>query len=247
MKPCVLVVDDDPDIRVLLCKALEADYKTLSAVNGYQAVATITKGNPQVDLVVTDIKMPGLNGIEFWDYLPERVAEKMPVIVISGYLDLPNHKTAMKSLQPGAVLAKPVDICSLRETVHHLICQSPAPVHKNRILIVDDDEYVRAPLKKMLEIAGYEVDEASGGQQGLEIFQANSPDLVLTDICMPGMNGVDFIAALKEKKENVKIIAITGFDTFLESGGVDVDYVLIKPPIFRELIDCVKTVLENNS
>jgi CheY-like chemotaxis protein len=66
-----------------------------------------------------------------------------------------------------------------------------------RILVVDDDNAVRGVLKLMLERAGYLVLAASSGYQALDIIKAESVDLVLLDIEMPGMNGFDFCGLLR--------------------------------------------------
>ena len=59
-----------------------------------------------------------------------------------------------------------------------------------KILIVDDEEYVRAALKQVLERAGYEVAVAATGNEGLELMQREGADLVITDVIMPGIDGI---------------------------------------------------------
>jgi len=66
-----------------------------------------------------------------------------------------------------------------------------------RILVVDDDDAVRGVLKLVLERAGYQVMAASNGIDALNIIKAQSTDLVLLDIEMPGMNGFDFCGLLR--------------------------------------------------
>ncbi|RYZ98819.1 MAG: response regulator [Proteobacteria bacterium] len=62
----------------------------------------------------------------------------------------------------------------------------------NTILIVDDDQGIREALKELLEIEGYHVDTANGGTEGLAYLRANKPSLVLLDLMMPGMGGLEF-------------------------------------------------------
>jgi CheY-like chemotaxis protein len=79
-----------------------------------------------------------------------------------------------------------------------------------RILLVDDDSIVLDTLCQILEGAGYEVQTAGGGAMGLEFYQANSSDVVITDVIMPEMNGIEFIQNLRLIDPLVKVIAISG-------------------------------------
>jgi two-component system response regulator (stage 0 sporulation protein F) len=78
------------------------------------------------------------------------------------------------------------------------------------ILIIDDEEPIRALLRTTLEAAGYEVTEAPNGRIGLELYRHRPTDLVITDIVMPEMNGLDLILELTRAFLNVKVIAISG-------------------------------------
>jgi two-component system response regulator (stage 0 sporulation protein F) len=78
------------------------------------------------------------------------------------------------------------------------------------ILIIDDQESIRALLRTTLEAAGYEVTEASNGRIGLELYRQEPPDLVITDILMPELNGLDMLMELTRQFLHVKVIAISG-------------------------------------
>lgn len=78
------------------------------------------------------------------------------------------------------------------------------------ILIIDDQESVRMMLKRALEGAGYQIAEAANGRQGLECFRATPPDLVITDLAMPEMNGLELILELTRAFLDVKVIAMSG-------------------------------------
>lgn len=79
-----------------------------------------------------------------------------------------------------------------------------------RMLIIDDDVQIRMLLKTTLENHGYEVIEADDGHEGLERYDAASIDLVITDLFMPGREGLETIRALRRTSPTVKIIAISG-------------------------------------
>ena len=78
------------------------------------------------------------------------------------------------------------------------------------ILIIEDEEPTRLLLRTMLEAAGHEVREASNGRIGLALYRDRPPDLVITDIRMPEMSGLDLILELTREFLNAKVIAISG-------------------------------------
>ena len=79
-----------------------------------------------------------------------------------------------------------------------------------RILIVDDEEHVRAALKQVLERAGYEVAVAATGNEGLELMKRDRADLVITDVIMPGIDGITTARKIREKFRNTRIIVMSG-------------------------------------
>lgn len=79
-----------------------------------------------------------------------------------------------------------------------------------RILIIDDEELIRVLLRSTLEAAGYEVTEAANGRQGLELYRHRQADLVITDILMPELNGLDMLLELTREFLHAKVIAISG-------------------------------------
>lgn len=78
------------------------------------------------------------------------------------------------------------------------------------ILVIEDDASVRVLLAQVLEDAGYQTYEAANGREGLEQFRAQPMDLVITDLEMPEMNGLDLILELTRAFLNVKVIAMSG-------------------------------------
>ncbi|MHA1153245.1 MAG: response regulator [Alphaproteobacteria bacterium] len=79
-----------------------------------------------------------------------------------------------------------------------------------RILVIDDEDELRSMLRQMLEYAGHEVSEAVNGAEGIEIYQRDTPDLIITDIIMPEKEGVETIIALLRADPALPIIAISG-------------------------------------
>lgn len=82
-----------------------------------------------------------------------------------------------------------------------------------RILVIDDEEGIRAGCKRALEPEGYVVETAATGQEGLRRFQEGHFDLVLIDVVLPDMRGVDLLKPILEKDPDVVCIVITGYAT----------------------------------
>ena len=79
-----------------------------------------------------------------------------------------------------------------------------------RILVIDDQKSMRTLLRLVLTGAGHEVFEASNGRLGLELYREKSADLIITDILMPEMNGLELMLELTRSFLNVKVIVMTG-------------------------------------
>jgi DNA-binding response OmpR family regulator len=81
---------------------------------------------------------------------------------------------------------------------------------QSRILLVEDDEPFADMLQKTLIKAGYAIVRACNGKDALRLYDAQCPHLVLTDLIMPGMEGVELIIELRRRHPGVKIIAMSG-------------------------------------
>ncbi len=82
-----------------------------------------------------------------------------------------------------------------------------------KILVVDDERPIRSTLKEILEFEGFKVDLAEDGQQGLEMILKNKYDLILTDIKMPKMDGMELLNAISEKGIEAQVVMISGHGT----------------------------------
>ncbi len=78
-----------------------------------------------------------------------------------------------------------------------------------KILVIDDAKFTRTMLKKMIAEFGHETIEAANGREGLEKITSEEPDLVLTDILMPEMEGTELLKLLRETNMDVKVIVIS--------------------------------------
>ena len=112
------------------------------------------------------------------------------------------------------------------------------------ILVIDDQEPIRSLLRAALEGDGHEVLEASNGRLGLELYRERSADLIITDIVMPEMNGLEMMLELTRSFLNVKVIAMSG--GLEREGGLNAAKLLgarqtfQKPLDMGELLDAVR-------
>jgi len=125
---------------------------------------------------------------------------------------------------------------------------SPTTVGGGRVLVVEDDEGIREMLKYNLTSAGFSVQEASDGATGLRTARTSKPDLILLDLMLPGMSGLDFCRAVR-KTSQVPIIMLTAKDTEVDKVvglelGAD-DYIT-KPFSIREVLARVNSVLRRS-
>ena len=81
-----------------------------------------------------------------------------------------------------------------------------------KILVIDDDESTRISISSYLEEIGYEVFDADNGLTALEIVKTKTPDVVISDIKMPGLNGIELAYVIKGLKFNIPVILISCFE-----------------------------------
>lgn len=117
----------------------------------------------------------------------------------------------------------------------------------NKILVVDDELSFREPISNFLKVSGYKTLTASSGEKALEIMKTFLPDLVLTDIKMPGMDGLTFSKNIKTKHPAIEVILMTALGNIegavkaMQDGAFD--YVS-KPFFFEDLLLHVTAVFE---
>lgn len=110
-----------------------------------------------------------------------------------------------------------------------------------KILLVDDEESIHLLYRDELEEAGYEVHSALSGDEALHTFDILKPDLIILDINMPGLNGIDTLRCMKEKNPDLPIILSSAYQEFkqdLASWASD-DYI-VKSADLSELMDAVR-------
>ncbi|RKY03416.1 MAG: hybrid sensor histidine kinase/response regulator, partial [Spirochaetes bacterium] len=82
-----------------------------------------------------------------------------------------------------------------------------------KLLVIDDEQIIRDGCTRILSKEGYDVTTAEGGEQGLEIIHKQRPDIVLLDMKMPGISGLEVLGRINQLKIDVTVIVITGYAT----------------------------------
>ena len=117
------------------------------------------------------------------------------------------------------------------------------------ILVIEDDDMFRKMVRAMLVSAGYEVLEADSAETGLTLYQHQRANLVILDILMPGMDGLEAIRSLMARDPTVKIIAVSGSDPqwveeyLKDASTFGAKRVLRKPVTLKQLLAAVGEVL----
>jgi DNA-binding response OmpR family regulator len=121
------------------------------------------------------------------------------------------------------------------------------------ILLIEDDAMTRKFLRVQLETAGYTVDEAADGAMGIAQFCARLPDLVLVDIFMPGLDGLEVIQAVRERAPSLPVVAMSAGgamgarDTLYLAKEMGADVVLVKPTAIVNILEVMRRLLDARS
>lgn len=119
-----------------------------------------------------------------------------------------------------------------------------------KIIVIEDEELVRYTLKLTLESVGHEVWEACNGREGVALVESTPCDLVITDIIMPEMEGIETISTLRSKSGQLPIIAVSGggrignMDFLKAAKELGATTILPKPFEPDELLELVDRFLE---
>lgn len=113
-----------------------------------------------------------------------------------------------------------------------------------KILVVDDEENIRQLYKEELAEEGYEVYLAANGEEAIRMVDEVSPDLVTLDVRMPGMDGIEVLRAIKEKKRELPMIMCTAYPEYKHDFGVWAsEAYVVKSTDLKELKETIKKVL----
>ncbi|MFY9399372.1 MAG: response regulator [Desulfomonilia bacterium] len=244
----LLLVDDSPVVRNVLARELKkSGVETTQAANGVQALDAALKG--KFDMVITDIDMPGMNGIELCRRLKSDPRTcRTPVVILSS---LDSEISIRKGYEAGASTYVTKDQAreSLIDTIRSLIRKSTFQ-RERLILVVDDSPVIRTLVENGLKEVGFQVALAPDGRSALSMLEHSRPDLILSDIDMPEMNGEEFCQAVHSDPvfRTIPFIVMSARDErpvmrrMLQLGA---DAYLVKPFNVDQLVITVEKLLSD--
>ena len=201
----VLVVDDDSNIRRSLTRILRSQgFEVVEAENGHAALAAIEHG--PLDLVILDIRMPGIDGVETFRLIRERLPQ-VPGIFMTAYSSSSRAEIADK-LGGIEVLAKPLQVDLLLELAKAAIVNAP-------ILIVDDQPEARRSLARALAQLGIETATASSFEEASRLLRQRPERVVIADVFLGDGNGLDLLQEVRHAAAP-PLVFVTGFAERLE-------------------------------
>jgi CheY-like chemotaxis protein len=201
----ILVVEDDDSLRELIVDILAPlGYQLLTASTAAEALECWRSATTPIQLLLTDVRMPGQKGPQ----LAHQLRKEQPalhVLFISGCADAEDQRCG---LPDASLLSKPFYPDMLVKKVRGVL-DSPG-TRGPSVLIVDDDAQILNLLRAVLEGEGYRVEATRDGKQALALVTNACPDIVITDLVMPGMEGIELIRRMRKSAADLKIVAMSG-------------------------------------
>jgi putative two-component system response regulator len=194
--PSILIVDDSSFFRSQITRELDDIGASITQAEHGESAMNIVKSK-KFDLIITDVEMPVIDGFELCRMLKENPGTRtVPVIILSS---LDSDRDIDKGFQVGAAayVSKSDAKNTLKDTVQAVLKKSV--FHRDQlILVVDDSRTIRNLVTEELEKAGFQVMTAMNGRHALNLIKNHIPDLILSDINMPEMDGIEFCKTVKK-------------------------------------------------
>jgi len=198
----ILVVDDNEEFCRNVTDILELKgYEVVSAHDGLKALELVKQNG--FDMVLMDVKMPVMDGVETYRKVKE-IAPNTPVIMVTAFAV---EELLREALQQGAYgsLKKPIDFDQLLELIERATGKGAM------ILVADDDESLCANMQEVLSDKGYRVSVAYDGNMAVDKAEKNNFDIILLDMKLPALNGLETYLAIRRFRPNVVVVVITGY------------------------------------
>jgi PAS domain S-box-containing protein len=203
----VLIIDDDPIVCELLQNYInKLGFQVIIAKNGKEGLRLAKLRKPHA--ITLDVMMPGMDG---WMVLSELKNDpelaKIPVIMLS----LIEDKSIGYSLGAAEYLTKPINRDELNRVLRKYLTDE---VNLQKILVVEDDDVTRNLIKTMLQKVGWQVELSENGKSALRHLLHSRPDLILSDLMMPEMDGFELIEKIRKEPSlrKIPVVVLTAKD-----------------------------------
>ncbi len=202
----ILIIDDDPTVYLVINGILiKSGYETAHASSVSEAIK-ILQADISIKLIICDIMMPEADGFDFLKGIGNNPIHKnTPVLMCSAVGD---KEMILKAIKLGArdYIIKPIDSKILLGKLTNLLETKSTPI----ILVVDDEEFILEILKKILERDGYSVITQTSALEALKMLEKITVNMIISDISMPEMDGMEFLARVKSLYPHIRTLMITG-------------------------------------
>jgi two-component system response regulator HydG len=238
MKPLnIFVVDDDPDFAESLEDILTgAGHRVTLCFDGESAVRTFRE--KEFDITFMDVKLPGKNGVESFFEI-RKIQPRARVVMMTAYSveQLLSQAVAQGAL---GVLRKPFDTARMLGMLEDV---KPDGV----ILTADDDPDFVDSLRQLLTGNGYKVVVARTGQEALATILARGIDILVLDLKLPVLSGLEVYLELKRRNRALPTIIVTGYaveesEAMDQLSALSVAGCLVKPFHPRQLLDIIRRI-----
>ena len=244
----ILLVDDNEDFLDSTKDVLNDEgYDVATATSGEEAIELA--GTQPFDVILMDIKMPGMNGMESFIEMKRR-NPKVKVIMVTAYSV---EDLIRQALNEGvfAVLSKPLDIDGL----FHMLDDVKKDGKGGLVLVVDDDKEICNNFVDILGERGYEVTAAYDGEEAVTKAEANTFDILLLDMNLPLLNGLEVYRRIKTMQPYIVAILVSGctqvMDSLIMQALNENAYTFLKKPIhmgqLMGLVEGICSGLRNNT
>ncbi len=203
----VLVIDDDPNTQDLMRRCLASEgFEVVVAANGEDGLARARELHPA--FITLDVVLPQMDG---WAVLNELKSDPqvcdIPVVMVT----VVDDKNLGFALGASDYVTKPIDRGRLQALIRKY---HPAGDHKRSVLVIDDSEPTRNLVSRLLSAAGWTVASAENGRAAINQIERARPDLILLDLMMPDVDGIEFLEILRKNEEwrLIPVILITAKD-----------------------------------
>ena len=199
----VLIADVSLAVRKLMVLKLKKfGAQVLEAGNGLEALEAV--GREEIDLLISDVDLPGLDGLELCRKLKSNeVTRQIPVILVSM---LDTDADFERGYQAGAstYISKNISENDLQEQIERVMAQVERQ-RQSLILVVDDSITMLKLVETGLARSGFNVITAKSGREAIDRLQESKPDIIVSDLDMPEMNGQEFLSLLLTQPQFAKI------------------------------------------
>ena len=199
----ILIVDDSVTIRTGLKRNLETfNAEIMEAADGREGLDLAL--NNSFDLIITDFDMPRMNGVEFCQRLKsDPLTRGIPVIMLSSF---DSDSDINRGFEAGAsaYVSKHEARSRLNDVIEEILSKSNIQ-RQQLIMVVDDSHAIRHLVENGLAQAGFQVITADNGRKALDFLTKKRPDLIISDIDMPEMNGFAFCEAVHKDPDLASI------------------------------------------